>query len=273
MAIGPKMPFSKRFGYHPPPKEITIWEEAPETLRYFVLKTAEDMDFGPQALRTTICAVLRVRPNEEYNWEVDDVRREASALVYGCDWFKFYDFLEKVRQGVVGKHSGQIAFKSGARGQDFDEAVNEFFIDEGIGWQLTNGELVTRGSETFESNVRGAVKALKAAGRMTAHDELLEALRDLSRRPDADLTGAIQHAMVALECVARDVCGDEGATLGAIIKRYPGIIPKPLDESVSKAWGFASEMARHIKEGRKPERREVELVVGIAATVATYLSR
>jgi hypothetical protein len=61
--------------------------------------------------------------------------------------------------------------------------------------------------------------------------------------------------------------------LGEVIKRYPGTIPKPLDESVSKAWGFASEMARHIREGRKPERREVELIVGLAATVATYLSR
>jgi hypothetical protein len=32
-------------------------------------------------------------------------------------------------------------------------------------------------------------------------------------------------------------------------------------------------VARHIREGRTPERREVELIVGLAATVATYLSR
>jgi hypothetical protein len=48
---------------------------------------------------------------------------------------------------------------------------------------------------------------------------------------------------------------------------------KPLDDSVAKAWGYASEMARHIREGRKPERKDVELIVGLAATVATYLSR
>jgi hypothetical protein len=79
--------------------------------------------------------------------------------------------------------------------------------------------------------------------------------------------------MAALECVARDVCGDERATLGEIIKRYPGTIPKPLDDSVAKAWGYASEMARHIREGQRPERKDVELIVGLAATVATYLSR
>lgn len=77
--------------------------------------------------------------------------------------------------------------------------------------------------------------------------------------------------MAALECVARDVCGDEQATLGEIIKRYLGT--KPLDDSVAKAWGYAYEIARHIREGRKTERKDVELVVGLAATVATYLCR
>jgi hypothetical protein len=43
----PKKPFSKRFGYHSPPKEITVWEDAPENLRHFVLDTAVEMRFGP----------------------------------------------------------------------------------------------------------------------------------------------------------------------------------------------------------------------------------
>ncbi|HEV2398599.1 MAG TPA: hypothetical protein VGS27_16765 [Candidatus Sulfotelmatobacter sp.] len=79
--------------------------------------------------------------------------------------------------------------------------------------------------------------------------------------------------MAALECVAGDVCGDKQATLGEIIKRYPGTITTPLDDSVATAWGYASEMARHIREGRKPERKDVELIVGLAATVANCLCR
>jgi hypothetical protein len=62
-------------------------------------------------------------------------------------------------------------------------------------------------------------------------------------------------------------------TLGALIKRHPGLIPKPLDAAVEKAWGYASERARHIQEGNEPIREEAELIVGIAATVATYLAR
>jgi len=184
-------------------------------------------------------------------------------------------FVERVYQSLAKPSSADRQSRSQAaeRAKRFQDALNEFFVDEGIGWQMIEGEIVTRGTETFESNVHGAVDALKAAGRVTARDEIHEALIDLSRRPEADLTGAIQHAMAALECVARDVCGDDRATLGEVIKRFPGTIPKPLDESVAKAWGFASETARHIREGRKPERKEVELIVGLAATVATYLSR
>ena len=47
----------------------------------------------------------------------------------------------------------------------------------------------------------------------------------------------------------------------------------PMGEAVSKLYGFASEKGRHIKEGGEPAQKEAEFVVGIAATVATYLIR
>src|SRR5258708_883056 len=51
MAIdSPKKPFSKRYGYRSP-KEITVWEDAPESLRHFVLDTAVELGFGPYPLR------------------------------------------------------------------------------------------------------------------------------------------------------------------------------------------------------------------------------
>jgi hypothetical protein len=274
MAIdSPKKPFSKRYGYKSQPKEIAVWEDAPENLRHFVLDLTLEIGYGPSAIRDFICSVLHVRPDPG-NWsEYPNIWSEAEGLVYGCDWFKFYDFVEKLHQALSKGWANDRQNQGAQRAKGFEDSINEFFVDEGIGWQMIDGELVTRGTETFESNVHGAVEALEMAGRTTARDEIHEALTDLSRRPEADLTGAVQHAMAALECVARDVCGDEKATLGEIIKRYPGVIPKPLDKSVETAWGYASEMARHIREGRRPDHREVELIVGLAATVATYLSR
>jgi hypothetical protein len=216
-----KKVFSKRQGYRSQPKEIIVWEDAPESLRHFVLETAVQLGYGPYPLRDSICSVLRVRPNSN-NWsEYPNVWGEAESFVYGCDWFQFYDFVERIYQGVSGRWTTDHGGEGVERAKQFQEAINEFFVDEGIGWQLIDGEIVTRGTETFESNVHGAVEALETAGRITARDEIHEALLDLSRRPDADLTGAVQHAMAALECVARDVCNDKRATLGEVINDTP----------------------------------------------------
>jgi hypothetical protein len=155
---------------------------------------------------------------------------------------------------------------------EFQAALNQLFEREGIGWQLVDSKLIVRGDEAFEAIVKQSVAALLDAGMNTAKGEIHQALQDLSRRPEADLTGAIQHAMAALECVAREKTGDAKATLGQILAKYPNLIPKPLDSAVDKAWGFASEMGRHLREGRNPNRKDVEFVVGIAATAATYLT-
>jgi hypothetical protein len=78
--------------------------------------------------------------------------------------------------------------------------------------------------------------------------------------------------MGSLECIARDVAGDSKATLGDILKRNPGLLPKPLDSALSQVWGYASNEARHVQEGREISREEAALLVGLSATVSTYLS-
>ncbi len=119
------------------------------------------------------------------------------------------------------------------------------------------------------------METLEEAGYEAAKRELEEGRRDLSRRPEPDVTGAIQHCMAALECTARIVSGDERATLGEIINRRAADLglPRPLDNAIEKMWGYASEVARHIREGQTPTRKEAELVLGIAASLVTYLSQ
>jgi hypothetical protein len=115
--------------------------------------------------------------------------------------------------------------------------------------------------------------ALEQTPLQTAQKEIHEAIADLSRRPAADLTGSIQHAMAALECVFRVAADDPNPTLGKLLKHHPGLIPAPLDTAIEKAWGYASNRGRHIEEGNEPTRDEAELIVGVATAVATYLAR
>lgn len=156
---------------------------------------------------------------------------------------------------------------------EFEKELNDFFVRKGIGWKLENGQILVRGQEAFEATVKSASAILKNTGRPTAGNHMHEALVALSRRPTPDFSGAMYHAMGCLECVARDVTGQPKDTLGKIMKDHPDLVPAPLDEVVGKIWGYASNQARHVVEGREPELAEAELLVGLSASVSMYLSK
>jgi hypothetical protein len=268
MALEP--PFSKRHGFNRA-KDISIREDAPANLRSFVLQMAMHLRWRPSRLRGVVCRVLRVPPKQDsVFWGGEQqIQTEVQELMNTCPWFKIYDIIEALHASFAqsDEHSGDDDARV------FAQEMNEFFVDEGIGWQIVRGQIVMRGTEAFEAVVTEAVSALEASERPTAAKRLHEALEDLSRRPEADLPGAVSHAMGSLECVARDLTGDPKATLGQILNRYPGLLPKPLDNALSQVWGFASNEARHVVEGREISRDEAELIVGLSAVVSTFLSR
>lgn len=251
--------FSIRHGFREVNEaEITVRYDAPRELRGVIVDLAYENGLRPKTLRTLVCRVLRKRPDSN-NWsEYPNIDEENRELIDSAEWYKVYDLIEAIAEQA---HDAER----------FESELNIYFIEEGIGWKLSNGELEARNPEVLEQTIRSATITLQGAGSETARGELHEALVDLSRRPEADITGGIQHSMAALECVVRDVVGDHKATLGELLKRYPDLIPAPLNQSLEKLWGFASEYGRHIREGREPEFAEAQLVVGVCAAAVTYL--
>lgn len=238
-----------------------------------MLEAATDAGFGPASLRSVICRVLRVRANSQ-NWsEYPNIWEEVQDFVYSADWFKVYDMMEAI-YAAMSEHDDRRHLTGDDRpSARFAAEVNSAMVETGIGWSLVDGQVITRGQEAFQAAVADAAAALTATGRPTAATHVHDALVAMSRRPEPDLSGAIFHAMGALEAVARDLVGDEKATLGEVLKRYPDLVPAPLDKALSQVWGFASNEARHVVEGRNPTREETELIVGLAAGVATYLTK
>lgn len=266
--------FSRRHGYTEPEAEITVRHDAPDELRSVVVELAYESGLDPIRLRQLVCRVLRTAPNPS-NWSnFPNVDSEVREHLRDCAWYHVYDIIEEVHATL--SSGGVVAPRT--RGsvdaaQYFSDEINRYFHGRGIGWQLADGQIEVRGPESFEESVHGARDVLEETGRKTAAGELHEAIRDLSRRPEPDVTGAIQHAMAALECVARDAAGDPKLTLGDLIKRYPDLFPKPLDQALAKAWGYASETGRHLKEGNPPAFEEAELMVGVAGALCRYLAR
>ncbi len=266
--------FSRRNAYNPTPPPITVREDAPQRLREALIQIAYKVGFSSKPLRELICKVLLRFPDTN-NWSEPNVQREIQELIEDCDWFKVYDIAESIYSNLARMIVPLDVSDNEARSMAlvFQSHLNEFFIANGIGWQMEDGKIIVRGSESFEDVVHEAEKKLHASGRPTAASEITEACCDLSRRPEADRTGAIQHSMAALECLARDLCGDSKATLGAILKSKREVlgIPRPLDGGFEKAWGYASELGRHVKEGRAPGYAEAEFVVMLSASLVSYL--
>lgn len=260
-----KIIFSERLGFKPQQEpDITVRLGAPNELRGVVILLAEEFDISPEPLREIICRVLLTRADRN-NWsEYPNINDENHQLLDSADWYKVYDIIE-----AVITHLKRI--KGGVESEKFASRLNGYFVEKGIGWKIIDGSLEARNPEALEQNIKSATQALSNAGNITAQKELHEALVDLSRRPVPDVTGAIQHSMASLECVFRDVVGNSKATLGELLKKYPNMIPPPLDQSLDKLWGYASEFGRHIREDREPEFSEAQLVVGVCAAVVTYL--
>lgn len=258
-----KETFSKRYGlFSIKEKEITIREGAPEGLRGFIRMAFYDLNKKPSDLRAIITRVLKISPDSN-NWsEYPNIDYEVEHHLANCEWYLVYDIIEIIIQKLNPNDK-----------ETFSNEINEYFVTNGIGWKIVNGQIETRGDEVFETAVETVETVLETAKLQTAKTEIKEALSDLSRRPTPDITGAIQHSLACLECITREFTGDTKSTLGDLMKKHPEVIPVPLDQAVTKIWGYTSEQGRHLREGQAPEYLEAELVVEVTSAIATYLGK
>ncbi|MHB1261745.1 MAG: AbiJ-NTD4 domain-containing protein [Thermoplasmatota archaeon] len=268
MAGDEDAPFSRRMGYVTP-AEITVREDAPEALRYALLREAEGLGLDPHLFRGVVCDIMRRRPDKD-NWSAyPNVWDEVQGLVYGCPWPEVYEIMEAVHARL----SEADIEKKGAAGGKFEVAINAVMVEEGIGWQLRKGKVEAREPEPVEQVLQEAERVLDEASLENALRELRLARQALSARSIPDLTGAVSHISSALESAARRYSATR-ETLGTLIENRHaelGIRP-PLHSAISKMYGFASEVARHGAEDPVAlTRDEVDMAIGVYASVLTFL--
>jgi hypothetical protein len=266
------LPFSQRHGHIQDP-EITIRNEAPDWLRHLVVQLAYDAGFEPGALRAIVCEMLIEVPDSS-NWSpFPNIDAEVKNLLNSADWFHIYDLIELLYRAL--SKSGELSGYEDNLEQlkVFTAKLNSALRRKGVGWQLNDGKVEVRGPEIFEKFVHQAIKLAATSGRAVARQELLEALRDLSRRPEPEITGAIQHAMAALECIAKHVTGDSKSTLGEWVKKNAAFFPQPVGTAIEKLWGYSSQFGRHVREGDPADFDEAEMVVGLAGALSVYILR
>ena len=256
--------FSDRHGYQAPDRDISVREDAPEEFRDAVGQLAIQSGMSYGTLREVVCAALLARPDPN-NWsEIPNIRDEVFWHLENCDWFKVYDIAEAIYAHL--SHS-----QNSDPSRTFSDRLNQLFRERGIGWQMEEGNVQYRGTESFTQAVKEGQRALSNTGRSQAANELAEAVRDISRRPQPDVTGAVQHAMAALEATARDVTGQPKPTLGKLVSSLD--LKPPLDAALEKLWGYVSNEARHGRQDSALDAVEAEVIVGVAGAVCGFLAK
>ena len=257
--------FSERHDIQGPERDISVREDAPPPLRQAVSQLATNAGMSYHALREVVCRVLLVQPDLN-NWTEDpNIKHEVFSHLEDCPWPKVYDIAEAIYDDLYNDWDEDPS-------QTFSKRLNQFFREHGIGWEMENGNIQYRGSESFTHATKGAMTALSNTGRSRAASELAEAVSDISsHRSKPDTTGAVQHAMAALEATARDVTGQEKPTFGKLVDSLR--LKAPLDTALKKLWGYASTEARHGSEDSVLSAVEAELIVGISGAVCGYLAK
>lgn len=252
--------FSERHGLQGSEHDISIREDAPKEIREAVVQLAMQAGMTYSGLRELVCKILLARPDPNSWSEIPNIREEVFWHLENCEWFRVYDIAEAIYADLPANSELAEAFSS---------RLNRFFREGGIGWQMENGEIQFRGTESFMHATTAAREALLSTGRSQAAREMVEAVRDISRRPEPDVTGAVHHAMAALEATARDLTRQENDTLGQMVDSLK--LKPPLDTALKKLWGYASHEARHGREDSALSATEAELIVGVSGAICSYL--
>ena len=176
-------------------------------------------------------------------------------------WYYVYDVAEAFYDSIPNSD----------KKQEYESELNTYFQTNGYGWKFENGQILFRGSEIEEQAFTNAVQSLST--NQTAQSELKLALDDLSKRPIADTTGTVQHAMAAMECFCRQKFGGTTSTLGDIIQNNRSSFTPPLDKALEKLWGFASNHGRHVLNGGAATEEEAEFVLNMCSSIIVYLSK
>lgn len=259
--------FSERHGFTAAENGAVILHGAPAELRQAVAVLAMRFGLSFSEVRTIVCDELVVLPQSYRDKTVESsyFHDEIVRHLHDCRWFKIYDIAE----ALYARLEKKVYVGPSAHHRSFEKKLNVVFREQGVGWRMIDGKIQYRGSDTFERVAESSMRVLGQAGLPNAQKELREAIADISRRPDPDVTGAVHHAMSALEATARQVTGQRKPNLGRLIGFLK--LRPPLDKAVDKLWGFASNEARHGSEESSLNMTEAALIVAVAGAVCEYI--
>lgn len=164
---------------------------------------------------------------EEY-WEycLEKLRKHFFA----AEWFEVYDFVE-----FVSNHGSRESK------QKFIEMANSYLERENSAYRFVDGRIVEITSAEEIEEVEAAVAGGGKYPGVQTH--LKTALALLSDRKSPDYRNSIKESISAVESLAKQLAGNEGGTLGAVLKTLENAkkLHPAMKSAFSSLYGYSSD--------------------------------
>lgn len=164
---------------------------------------------------------------DEY-WE--NCLRKLREHFFKLPWYGVLDFIEFIAD-----------YGPEAKRKPFADACNSFLARENSAYRFLNGKIAEITSQEEIEAVEDAISKSTPYSGVKTH--LVTALSLLSSRTDPDYRNSIKESISAVESLAKQISGEQSATLGAVLKaleRSHSLHPA-LKNAFSSLYGYTND--------------------------------
>lgn len=161
--------------------------------------------------------IARVRPDQHH---------DSEELLLRLDWYKVYDFCERLYGHVVrdivefNSNNGQLeVVTSKLEVQHYiAREIRQLFLEENLAFEFSNGLVRRKGRRHTSEQVSRAEMVLGDPKLSKAKEHFNKALRYFRSVSQPDYENVVKEAVCAVESAARVFYPAQGSTLGDILK-------------------------------------------------------
>ena len=242
--------FSHRIGVTPQLTSIQV-DSMTDELRNSLWNLLHDLYEGRQeywlGVAAHVAKYLRKVPVDDLPSHDFQCRDWMKKYIYGLPWYGVYDLIEFIVHNHETMTTERISHSRVSthrvKTMQLVEAVNNILERELSGYRFIDGILAPVSNKTEVETIEAAITAAQASGLKGASMHIHSSIELLGKKPMPDYRNAIKEAISAVESVAKQIVGDDSATLDGALKELSdkSDVHGALRAAFSKLYGYTSD--------------------------------
>ena len=196
----------------------------------------------------------------------DDFKKVSQKLrdhFFAADWYEVYDFIEFVAKNFPDENTNK----------KFMDACNDILEKEVSAYRFVSGqvtEIVTN------EEIEEIEQAIDSDDQLIAK-HLQRSLQLLSDKKNPDYRNSVKESISAVERLAQHVVGDDGASLGDLLKRVEKVVELhgALRSAFSSLYGFSSDASgiRHaLTDKQEIDFEDAKFMLVVCSAFINYVN-